>query len=218
MDESNLNANNEGVISNAECSPEPESAWAVSLCFWLALMLAAVAYGSVALAPKFSVWDNVRQEYRRNAAQLTSLEADVEYLERVERALATDQEFVKRLAAASSGGSSIETDAELIPVSGNLLFGQGASATPVDLEVRPAPVYQTLVTRLSTSHSLRVTLLAFAAGLTVFAFTFLNDAGAGLVQTAGRGMAAVAGLPVARYSRAIEIPETEEASEDAETV
>ena len=178
-------------------------AWIVSLCFWIALTLAACVYAVVALAPKFSVWNQVRHEYRGNARHLMALEQDVEYLERVEEALRTDPEFVRRLAGESrqyNDGTS-----ELIPVSGELLFGYVDPAENAAQKLSEPPPYHHAISTLASHSTLRVSLLAFSALLTVFAFTFLNDAGAGFVHTTGRFVKAAAMMPVARYFSSSEV-------------
>ncbi len=179
------------------------STWPVSLCFWLTLMVAAVVYSGVALAPKFSVWDSIRQEFRQNARQLGSLESDVVYLERVESALKTDPEFVERLANVTTDGGIKSSKSESVPVSGNLLFGQDSDQYAEPDDVQPPPPYHNMVQQLASNRSLRAGLLCFAACLTIFAFTFLNDAGTELVQSAGNVIQATLRLPVSRYFAAM---------------
>ena len=181
----------------SEQSADGASSWAVSLCFWSALLVSASVYAVVALAPKFAVWNQVRHEYRRNTEQMIALEEDVDYLERVEVALKTDPEFVQRLAGLSKPNA--DNNEEFIPVSGNLLFGYMADEAVARPNLPKQPPYHGLVMSLATRSRLRTGLLAFSACLTVFAFTFFNDAGSNLVQSAGRVMKATALLPVRRY-------------------
>ncbi|MEO2019347.1 MAG: hypothetical protein ABGZ53_33855 [Fuerstiella sp.] len=183
-------------------------AWIVSLCFWFALTFAACVYAVVALAPKFSVWNQVRHEYRGNNRQLIALERDVDYLERVEEALRTDPEFVRRLSGASRQHN--DEAAELIPVSGELLFGYVDPSENASQNLSQPPPYHSAISTLAistlASHStLRISLLSFSALLTVFAFTFLNDAGAGFVHTTGRLIKAAAVIPIARYFSSAEV-------------
>ncbi len=178
-------------------------AWIVSLCFWIALTFAACVYAVVALAPKFSVWNQVRHEYRGNAQHLIALERDVDYLERVEQALRTDPEFVQRLAGASQQNG--DETSELIPVSGELLFGYVDPAENPSPKLSQPPPYHNAISTLASHVTLRISLLSFSALLTVFAFTFLNDAGAGFVHTTGRLVKAAAMIPVARYFSSAEV-------------
>jgi len=171
--------------------------WAVSLCFWFALLLAAAVYGAVALSPKFSVWHKVRSEYRHNVSQLVALEDDVDYLERVETALKTDPEFVQRLAGVSRQGDA--DGEELIPVSGSLLFGHSDEDPAAPTIAAAPPFFDGIILRVASDTQLRTILLCFAACLTVFAFTFLNDAGRGFVYFTGSLIKAVVMLPINRY-------------------
>jgi hypothetical protein len=177
--------------------------WAVSICFWCTLVLALTIYGTVALAPKFCVWNQVRLEYRHNASELLALEADVSYLERVEQALETDPEFRDRVAGVAQ---PVRGDGEeLIPVSGSLLFGHEDRSEMRSIAPQ-VPRYHVFAFRIASQARLRLILLCCAALLTVFAFTFLNDAGTGFVYDTGRLMKSVALLPVARYFRSDQEP------------
>ena len=157
----------------------------------------------VALAPKFSVWNQVRHEYRGNARHLIALEQDVDYLERVEEALRTDPEFVRRLAGESQQHRG-ETS-ELIPVSGELLFGYDDATEHVSQNLSEPPPFHNSIRTLASQATLRISLLSVAALTTVFAFTFLNDAGAGIVQTTGRLVKAAAMIAVSRYFSSAEV-------------
>lgn len=169
--------------------------WAVSLCFWSCLFLSATVYAAVALSPKFCVWNAVRLENRQATDELIRLEADVAYLERVEAALQTDPEFRQRVAGIAVPANDHE---ELIPVSGSLLFGHelppAAHVGPPEL-----PAYHALAAQIASRRSLRWGMLAFACTLTLFAFTFLNDAGVGLVQSTARLTKTILMAPVSRY-------------------
>jgi hypothetical protein len=177
--------------------------WIVSLCFWFALTFAACVYAMVALAPKFSVWNQVRHEYRGNARHLVALEQDVDYLERVEEALRTDPEFVRRLAGESRQHG--DETSELIPVSGELLFGYDDATEHTSQNLAEPPPFHNAIRTFASHATLRISLLSFAALTTIFAFTFLNDAGAGIVQTTGRLVKAAAMIPAARYFSSPEV-------------
>ena len=100
-------------------SSDVPTLWPVSICFWLTLLLAAFVYGTVFLAPKLAVWNRLRFEHEQNAVRLIRLDAEVEYLEHVEETLQADPDFLRRM----SENAHLINDGELIPVSGNLLFG-----------------------------------------------------------------------------------------------
>ena len=169
--------------------------WPVSICFWMTLMLAAFIYGSVFLTPKLAVWNKLRFEHQQNAARLVELDNEVEYLERVEQTLRRDPDFLRRL----SENAHLINDGELIPVSGNLLFGVEEDEEQQTTTSAAAPPLQWLIDRLATERSLRSGLLAFAAVLVILAFAFLNDAGTRLVSGAGTVVRRVCSLPGGRY-------------------
>ena len=182
-------------VESAPVLPEkPKTLWPVSICFWLTLLLAALIYGSVFLAPKLAVWNRLRFEHEQNAARLVELDNEVEYLERVEETLKTDPDFLRRL----SENSHLINDGELIPVSGNLLFGVDDEEQKTETAA-DAPPLQWLIERLAADRSVRNGLLAFTAVLVVLAFTFLNDAGTGLVSDAGYLLRRLCTLPAGRY-------------------
>lgn len=187
--------------------PEPpapaSSTWIVSLCFWFALTFAACVYAMVALAPKFSVWNQVRHEHQGNARHLIALEQDVDYLERVEEALRTDPEFVRRLAGESRQHG--DDTSELIPVSGELLFGYEDATEHASQNLSEPPPFHNSIRMLASQATLRISLLSLAALTTIFAFTFLNDAGAGFVYSTGRFVKAAVMIPAARYFSSAEV-------------
>ena len=188
---------------------EPSPSWAVSICFWSAILIAAGTYTAVALSPKLAVWNQVRHEYRRNAKQLVSLDSEVDYLERVRSALESDPEFVRQLSGLS-GSERQDGSSEFIPVSGTLLFGNDRTDDSAAESVAVDPPYHTLITTLARHTRLRTGLLIFSACLTLFAFAFLNDAGSGLVHSAGRVIRATATLPARRYFGTNETPPEED--------
>jgi len=182
-----------------------EPSWAVSLCFWFALLIAVGTYSLVALAPKFCVWNRVRLEHHQNRSQLVSLEGEVAYLERVEAALKTDPEFRDRIA----GVAKSDPDETLIPVSGSLLFGYEESITAETTAPPTMPSYHSLAVLLASHRTLRASLLLFSSCLVIFAFAFLNDAGGSLVSATGQLLMSTAMIPIARYFEAEADPEPE---------
>ncbi|MCH2212811.1 MAG: hypothetical protein MK110_16020 [Fuerstiella sp.] len=173
-------------------------AWTVSLAFWMILLSAALIYGSVAVAPRLYTWINIRHDFIQNAHQLNTLETEVDYLERVRDALESDPEFVRRMADASIAEGA--GDGELIPVSGELLFGSEdrLQERMPELEVTPGT---SVAQRLAVDRTLRGVLLGSAGLLVVFAFTVLNGTGGRFVALVRRLAAAAVRLPLARYFR-----------------
>ena len=180
----------------------PEHSWLVSLSFWGTLLVAAAIYGSVALSPKFCVWNRVRLEQQRNAERLTVLETEVGYLERVEQALATDPEFRRQ---ASGANSKTDSRSELIPVSGNLLFGNQVAPIETAPQLASIPRYHVLAEQLATDRALRNSLLILTALLTFFAFAILNDAGTSLVVAGKQTLQSAVSWPFQRYRKPAEI-------------
>lgn len=180
----------------ADTLGDPGPSMAVSLCFWATLMFAVSLYAVVALAPKLAVWAKANREHSHNLSQLSALENRVEYLERVDTALETDPEFVENIAGVQSGKS--DRPGTAIPVSGSLMFGHDESAFQTSEPAAPA-FWERWAFVAASHRSLRTFLLVSSACLTLFAFTFLNDAGSNLVFAAGRLTRAAASLPLQRY-------------------
>ena len=179
----------------------------MSVSFWLALTVAGTLYAAVALSPKFAAWINVRQQYVTNATRLTQLEDEVDYLERVAEALKTDPEFAKRLIRANQNPGSQGT--EFIPVSKGLLFG-GSEAKEYIAPQVIQPAFAKVVFHLASHEQHRNWLLAGSAGLTLLAFTLLNDAGIGIVQSALGAICQTFAWLTARYRKpAAPVAETE---------
>lgn len=186
------------ALSGSCGSDIPAGAWAVSVCFWSTLALAAVLYAAVSLSPKLSVWMTARNEYARNSQDLASLEEKVEYLERVCHALDTDPDFLQRMSQSSGATVRTSDGSELIPVSGDLLFGYDDAVALEVTDLKPTRTVR--FARLLGSHrGLRTGLLGTATFLTLFAFAFLNDAGSGFVESAGRLIRWGISVPIRRY-------------------
>jgi len=180
-------------------SEVPSSAvWAVSLAFWITLLVASLMYGSVALAPRLFAWMQIRHDFINNAHQLQALEAEVDYLERVREALKSDPAFVRRLASAAIAEDV--GDGEVIPVSGTLIFGSEDQLQQRLPEIEE-PIGAEVVHRLASDRGLRSGLLASATLLVVFGFTVLNGTGGWFVRTVIQVSKAAVRLPLARYRR-----------------
>jgi len=191
------------IDSPPDYSPPSESlsstVWLVSLAFWMTLLIAASMYGCVALAPRLLAWIEIRHDYLMNAHQLQALESEVDYLERVRGALQSDPEFVRRMAAASIAEDVGE--AEVIPVSGTLIFGSEEQLQKRMPEIKE-PVGAVLVQKFATDHQLRRAFLVFASLWVVFAFTVLNGTGGRFVSLITWLAVTAVRLPLVRYRRA----------------
>lgn len=159
---------------NADCDESPEfSSWRISLAFWTLLLFAAALYASVAVSPKLATWMKVRRQLVHNANQLARLESEVDYLDRLSRTLTTDGDFARQLTAATLQANPSDNS---LPVPEWLLASPHERLTVDTSGTQPA-VFENLTDVLATNVLLREFSLAAAAMLTVFGFTFLNDAG-----------------------------------------
>ena len=177
---------------------QSSAVWAVSLVFWMTLLIASLMYGSVALAPRLFAWMEIRHDFIRNAHQLQALETEVDYLERVHEALKSDPAFVRRLTSAAIAEDL--GDGEVIPVSGTLIFGSGDQVQQRLPEIEE-PTGADLVHRFASDRRLRSVLLTLATLLVVFAFTVLNGTGGWFVRVVMQLSRAAIHLPLARYRR-----------------
>lgn len=178
--------------------PQSVGSFFMSVSFWLTLTVAGTMYAAVALSPKFAAWINVRQQYVTNATKLTQLEDEVDYLERVAEALKTDPEFAKRLIRANQNPGA--QGAEFIPVSKGLLFG-GAETKEYTAPQVIQPAFAKVVFHIASHEQHRSWLLAGSAGLTLLAFTLLNDAGVGIVLSALAAVCRIFAWLTARYRK-----------------
>lgn len=186
--------------SHASESPNWSVVRAVSLAFWTTLLIAALLYGSVALAPRLSAWIEIRHVYLTNAHQLQALESEVDYLERVRDALRSDPEFVRRMAAASIAEDTGEAD--VIPVSGDLVFGSEDQLQERLPEVQ-VPLGTAVVRRFASDRQLRFVLLVSAGLLVVFAFTVLNGSGGRFAALVMNLVTAAVRWPLNRYRKSV---------------
>lgn len=185
----------------------------ISLAFWMSLLVSATMYAAVALSPKLADWINVRQQYLSNAMRLQELEDEADYLERVAAALKSDPEFAGHLVRANQNAG--ENDAEFVPVSHDLLFG-GAVRKTYEEPVVVRPAVASLVYHLASHEKHRYWLLAAAAGLTLTAFTLMNEAGAGILTASLRTGLRVFTVLIQRYRKPAPAPEISDATLDSE--
>ena len=167
----------------------------ISMAFWSTLLVSAVMYAAVSLSPKLADWISVRQQHAANAVRLQGLEDEADYLERVAAALKSDPEFAHRLLHATQSGAAQN---EFVPVSNSQIFGGAKSKSSVP---RPLvqPAVAEVVMHLASHQQHRTWLLFGSAGLTILAFTLLNESGAGIMQAAFSSMLGVSKAAVARY-------------------
>lgn len=147
----------------------------VSLIFWLCLLVAAILFGLVSLAPKYSVYLQLRSKFDVNQRKLVALEAQTEELSRVVHALENDKEFVAELTRMEF--DAVGPGEEVIPVDDELRLNANKMPSTAD---DPAPIhewYEPYVTYLASNGTVRMSLLATAAVLVIISFTLLPPAG-----------------------------------------
>ena len=150
----------------------------MSVAFWSTLLVAAAMYSAVALSPKLAGWINAHQQYAGNAARLAELEDEADYLERLSAALKSDPAFAVQLLDATQGTSAQDTDSG--PTSRNGLGTEPRANSPV-VNSGIQPQLAGLVFDLATHEEHRKWLLIGSCGLTLLAFSLLNEAGAGVL-------------------------------------
>ncbi len=190
--------------------PQTVGSFLISIAFWSALLVSAVMYAGVALSPKLADWISVREQHASNAVRLQELEDEADYLERVSAALKSDPEFANRLVHATQSGS---TENEFVPVSGSLVFG-GVRDKQSGEQPLVEPAVAELVMHLASHQKHRTWLLLGAAGLTVLAFTLLNESVAGIMQAAYGSAQSFSHSAIARYRRDPPVEVNEELAED----
>ena len=189
--------------------PQTVGSFLMSIAFWSALLVSAVMYAAVALSPKLADWISVREQHAANAVRLQELEDEVDYLERVSAALKNDPEFAHRLVQATQSGS---TENEFVPVSGSLVFGGVQEKSSAEQPLVQPAVAETVM-YLASHQKHRTWLLSGAAGLTVLAFTLLNESGAGIMQAVYGSVRSFFHAAIARYRRDPPVEVTEDSAE-----
>ena len=192
--------------------PQTVGSFLISIGFWSALLVSSLMYAAVSLSPKLADWISVRQQHTANAMRLQELEDEADYLELVAAALKSDPEFAHRLVHATQSGN---TQHEFVPVSNSLIFGgTKANSSP------PRPLVQSavaeIVMHLASHQQHRSWLLFGAAGLTILAFTLLNESGAGIMQAAFSSIAGFSQAALARYRQDTPVASGDETEMDDE--
>ena len=167
----------------------------MSVAFWFTLLTAALMYAAVSLSPKLADWMNVRQQHAANAMRLQEMEDEADYLERVASALKNDPEFAQRLVQATQSGNAQHN---ALPVSDPATFGGTNAAAPA-LNPLVRPAVAEIVVHLATHRRHRTYLISSAAGLTILAFTLMNDSGAGFIRPAFQAIQRIVMFAVNRY-------------------
>ena len=146
----------------------------VLLLFWLALLVAAALYGAVVLAPKLVSTQSLSRHVQQQQLRLLALERKTEQLEQVVNALDHDPEFAAEIARLEL--SIQRPGEEVLPVEAGLQLSPMSADLP---ELPGTPEVerwgQPVLGRIAADSQLRQILLGVAAGLVIFAFTFLQE-------------------------------------------
>jgi cell division protein FtsB len=149
----------------------------VSAAFWVALLFAATLYGTVSLAPKLVAFDDLAERHHTRQWELVALERRLGSLKKTVSAIETDPRMAREQARMEFGTG--DPDEQSIPVDGDLALEMRGSATTdgttTSIPARRAPWYIAPLRVVASNRSLENTLLALAAGLAIYAFTFLRE-------------------------------------------
>lgn len=190
-------------------SPAESSAGSllVSLSFWCTLTAASLMYAAVSLSPKLEEWLTARDQYATNAHRLQVLENEVDDLERVVTAMKKDPEFARRMSEQIQllPGSVAQSSFQNSPhqtTDASTHISAGTHGNEVRLPSASLPrELRRWILDLATDPKLRTWMLATSAGLTLLAFTLLNESGKAIVLTVTGTIAAIFKGAVGRYFR-----------------
>jgi cell division protein FtsB len=163
--------------------PETIAGMAISLFFWLCLIIACALFGVVSLSPKLLVYFQLRDQFEANQRKLVSLESQAEELQRVIQAIQTDAEFAAELTRIEF--DAVRPDEEVIPVDVSLKLDSRVAARQSDGKAFHE-WYEPLVKTAAADERLRFGSLAIAGVLVIIAFTMLQPASSEAVANDSR--------------------------------
>jgi cell division protein FtsB len=158
--------------SNAPQSLPPETAYgmAISLLFWFCLLLAALFFAAVSLAPKLLDSLQLRSQFDRNQRQLVAMERQTEQLQRVIEAIQTDADFSAELTRSEF--DAVLPGEEVIPVEMDLKLDLRSLETPALPPIQAVQEwFEPIVLRLASDTRLRNGFLGAAILLVIVSFT-----------------------------------------------
>ncbi len=188
----------------ASLGPQPSSdvraiEWVVSLLFWTQLLIAALLYATVALAPKVNTLLNLSADSQSLKSQLVDLEHQVTDMKKVTEALEHDPRMLEELARLNLDVT--RPGEESIPVGSELML-QSEMTRPRTLPPEfERPWYVSVVEAFATNHSLRNSLLFGAAVLVLISFTFFHASQAAQFSTGLKSVRESASSLTKRYRR-----------------
>ncbi len=165
--------------------PDTISGMAISLAFWLCLLLSAALFGLVALSPKLFVYLQLRSQFDSNQSRLVHLELQADQLQRVIHAIKNDKDFASELTRIEF--DAVRPGEEVIPVESTLKLDARAVSAQVPVPTSVHVWYEPGVEFLASNGAVRGTLLTGAALLVVISFSMLQPAGVEQVSSGVRG-------------------------------
>ena len=165
--------------------PETVSGMAISLAFWLCLLVAAILFAAVSLAPKYAIYLQLRSQFDANQMRLVANEQQAEQLQRVIDAIRNDKDFAAELTRIEF--DAVRPDEEVIPVELALKLDARAVDKPIKSSEAAHVWYEPIVKYLASERPLRTGILATTALLVIVAFSMLQPAGATQVASGVRG-------------------------------
>ncbi len=159
--------------SDNETAAQP-GGWFASVLFWLALLVAAVLYASVVLAPKVLAYLDLRDEYVANQVELVAREREVNYLSSVAGALRSDPDFAAELARIDF--DAVRPGEERIAVEEHLSLQPRSleAAAAVEPPNVPYAEFARELAALADRPKYRTGALLSSVILVVIAFSFFN--------------------------------------------
>ena len=154
-------------------APDSSLSWLKSLSFWLCLLVSAVLFGAVSLAPRVRDTIQLDHAYRQNQWELVRTEDQIQQMQRIATALRGDAEFLQRLAEADLHAQP--PDVQQIPVDHDLVLRPISDSERVVTPHVPLPIYLPILDLLSDSRDVGNALLAVSAAIVIFAFTYFQE-------------------------------------------
>ncbi len=173
--------------------------WTTSLAFWLALLAAIGVYSLVALSPKLLSCIQLQHTYNATQMQLVSLEHEVDDLHRVVESLASDADFVRKLASVDFGARRVGE--ERIPLDEHLQLSTRDNDPVFEMPAESLPWYGSAVSLFAVNIRVRGMMMLASALTLVLAFMFLQPtAVVSMAKEHGSAMDVPGGL-LSRYRR-----------------
>lgn len=152
--------------------PETFAGMAISLIFWLSLLVSAILFAVVSLSPKLETYLHLRDQFETNQRKLVDLELQAEQLRQVIDAIQTDTDFASELIRIEF--DAVRPGEEVIPVDSALKLDARDSKSNFRNDADSIRPYEALVIRLASDSELRTLLLGSAILLVIFSFTLLQ--------------------------------------------